>query len=81
MTPDELTDLEQRVVAQPALYARSLCREVRRLTAENDELRQRPTLEQVVRALDDTYWEESCDVRRAIERTIQVLYAAETPHD
>jgi hypothetical protein len=41
MTPDELKDLEQRAVAQPALYVRSLCMEIRRLTAENDELRKR----------------------------------------
>ena len=80
MTRDELKDLEQRAVAQPALYVRSLCVEIRRLTAENAELRARPTLGQAIEALENATWYhgESYETAR---RVIRQLYAEELPHD
>jgi hypothetical protein len=81
MTPDELKDLEQRAVAQPALYVRSLCVEIRRLTAENDELRQQPTLGQVLNAIDNATWRSNESYRESAARVIRQLYGEEQPHD
>jgi hypothetical protein len=86
MTDDELTAIEllaQTVTDRSILhrYALALCREVRRLTAENDELRQRPTLGQVLNAIDNATWRSNESYRESAARVIRQLYAEEQPHD
>jgi hypothetical protein len=79
MTLNELTAIElmaQTVTDRSILHrdALALCREVRRLTAENAELRKRPTLEQALAALEEETWYQAF-------RAIRQLYGEEQPHD